>query len=604
MLTTLIDKPFNDIDWVFEIKWDGYRAIAELENGKARLYSRQQITFKNYPTIVRSLEKINSNAIFDGEIVILDKNGKASFQKLQNYQGNSSDQIAYFVFDLLYFAGYDLRDQTLISRKQILKEILPPLSNVKFSDHFEEKGIAFFKAIKEQNLEGIIAKKKTSFYLMGIRSKNWLKIKTHLSQEAIICGYTEPRGGRKFIGALILGIYKNNKLTYVGHTGTGFGDRLLKDLFSKLRKIQILECPFEKTPKTNAPVVWVKPKIVCEVVFGEWTQSGFMRQPVFKGLRIDKTPKEITVEKSLDNTPSFPTKLPKKWHKKFSISNPDKIYWPEEKIEKKDLVDYYNEVSDFIMPYLVDRPESLHRYPDGIHGESFYQKDIQEHPNWIKTVKIHSDSEDKNINYLLCQNKETLLYLINLGCIDLNPWNSRIQNLDYPDYFVIDLDPQGIKFSAVIESALVVKEILDKLGIKSFPKTSGATGLHIYIPVGAKYTYSQVKQFSEIIVRQVHRKIPEITSIQRSPAKRLNHVYLDYLQNRHGQTLAAPYSVRPVPGATISTPLTWEEINKNLSPTQFNFKNVIKRIKIKGDIFKPVLLEKTDIEKSLAILNS
>lgn len=283
----------------------------------------------------------------------------------------------------------------------------------------------------------------------------------------------------------------------------------------------------------------------------------------------------------------------------LELSNPEKVFWPKEGYTKNDLIEYYKEISNFILPYLKDRPESLLRFPDGIRGKSFYHKDVDIAPEWFETIKIDSDSENKKINYLICQNEESLIYLINLGCIDLNPWNSRIGHLDYPDYLILDLDPESTGFEKVVETALGIKKVLDTVGIKGYVKTSGATGIHIYVPLEAKYTYEQVRQFAEIIALKAHESMEKITSLERSPSKRKGKVYIDIFQNARGQTLASPYSVRAKPGATVSTPLDWKELTKDLSPKKFTIKNVPGRLKKKGDLFYPVLGKGIDMAKLL-----
>lgn len=603
MMATLIDKPFNNNEWIFEIKWDGYRTIAQIQKNDIELYSRNFISFNSrFSEIADTLKELNREAILDGEVVVLNESGKPDFQLLQDYFKTKKGTLVYYVFDLIYLDGHDLKTAPLIERKKLLVDILPNLSNIKFSDHIDSDGEKFFKLTSEQKLEGIMAKKKDSSYKPGIRSKNWLKIKAHLEQESIICGYTQPKGGRKYFGSLILGAYIGDELTYIGHCGGGFDEKKLKDLKEKFDSIKIKDSPFENPPKTNMPVTWLKPILICQVKFAEWTKDMIMRQPVFLGLREDKDPKEVRIEVP-EPEPKSTAEKEKELTinaRKLKLTNLNKIFWPEENYTKGDLINYYLNISDIILPYLIDRPESLHRYPDGIYGEEFYQKNMPPTlPKWIKTVKIRSHHDEKEVRYFLCQDKPSLIYLANFGCIDLNPWNSRLQALDYPDYMIIDLDPEEISFDYVIEAALGVKEVLDSINITSYPKTSGATGIHIYIPTGAKYTYDQVKNFAKIIVSLAHAKLPNRTSIERSPSKRQKRVYLDYLQNIRGQTLAAPYSIRPVPGATVSTPLDWKEVKSGLSPKLFTIETIPERIKKIGDIFKPTIEKGIDMSNIL-----
>ncbi len=611
MLAVLADEPFNNENWLFEIKWDGYRAVAEIENGNVNIYSRNGISFNDkFTPVVESLKRIKHDVILDGEVVSVDENGISKFQLLQNYQKTGKGNLLYYVFDIIYLDGYDLKNIPLIKRKEILKKILPDIPNIKFSDHIEKDGKAFYKIAEEKKLEGILAKNKKSYYQLNKRSKDWLKLKIMKQQEAIICGFTKPKGSRKNIGALVLGAYNENELIYIGHSGGGFTEETLEQLRKRLESLIVKTSPFAEIPKTNTPATWVEPKLVCEVSFSEWTDEGLMRHPIYLGLREDKNPGEVIKEKSGQNGLYIPDngndiinnndkEIIINSHK-LKLTNLDKIYWPDEKYTKEDIIDYYRKVSDYILPYLKDRPQSLNRHPNGIYGKSFFQKDInQTPPGWVKTKKIYSGSNDKDINYMICNNEETLVYMANLGCIEINPWFSRITKLNNPDYFVIDLDPEDISFAKVIETAMVVKEVLEEAGIKSFPKTSGATGLHIYVPLNAKYEYDVAKNFAFLIGKIVNNRIPEFTSLERNPSKRKRRVYLDYLQNREGQTLAAPYSVRPKPGATVSTPLEWEEVKQGLSPADFTIINILQRLKQRGDIFKRVLGKGIDIEKSI-----
>lgn len=608
MLATLTEEPFDNPAWFYEIKWDGYRIISELRKGKAELWSRNRQDYtEKYQPIADELAKIHHDVVLDGEVVVVDKKGKSHFGLLQDWTEQTEGVLMYYVFDILHLDGHDLTGLPLQRRKEILKHALPHLSRVKYSDHVVGDGVKFFEAVKKQGLEGMIAKDTNGIYLSGKRSKSWLKVKTHMRQEAVIAGWTEPRGSRKDIGALVLGVYENGSLIYIGHAGTGFGSEKLGELKKLLTPLKQNESPFASPPKTNMPATWVKPKVVCEVAFTEWTPDGSMRHPVFVGLREDKKAGKVIREMPEDVKPAE-TKSQNAKNKslkadghKLELTNLDKVYFPKDGFTKGDLVQYYGRVSEFILPYLKDRPESLHRHPNGTSAEAFFQKDFDKMgPDWIKTVPIYSESNKKKIKYLVCQNKSTLIYLAQLGCIEINPWNSRTQKLENPDWIVIDLDPEDIGFDKVIEVAVEVRKVLDEMEVESYPKTSGKTGLHIYIPLGAKYDYKQAKTFAEIIARMTNARIPKFTSVERSPARRQRKVYLDYLQNRKGQTLAAPYSVRPVRGAAVSTPLEWKEVRKGLDPAKFNIINTLKRLEKKGDIFKPVLGQGIDLKKLLA----
>jgi bifunctional non-homologous end joining protein LigD len=647
MLATAASRPFDRAGWLFEIKWDGYRAIAEIEAGQVRLYSRNQLSLEErFAPLIASLQRLGHDAVLDGEVVVLDAAGKPRFQLLQDYQKSRLGHLVYCAFDVLYLAGHDLRKLPLVRRKDVLKQILPADPQLVFSDHVEQHGKEFFNLISHQGLEGMMAKDGSSPYLIGQRSAAWFKIKIEQRQEAVIAGFTQPGGGRKHFGSLLLGVYAGKELVYVGHVGTGFNEALLRDIGGKLEPLIQPGCPFKKKPLANAPVSWVKPELVCEVSFREWTKDEVMRQPVFLGMREDRPAKSVRRE-TPDRLPDIDTKedthppldkgglqggvppktnnlkpppdlllvqgegksnelkLPEKDGvisidgRTVKLTNLNKVYWPQEKFTKRDLVTYYYEIAPFILPYLKDRPQSLNRHPNGIHGESFYQKDIEHHPEWVKTVPVRSESQDKEIRFLLCQDAATLVYMANLGCIEINPWSSRLGMLEQPDFFVIDLDPGDIAFDAVVEAALAVRKVLDAAGAESYCKTSGKTGLHVYVPLGGCCTYEQARQFAEIIARLAHRELPKITSLERNPAKRQKKVYLDFLQNRRGQTLAAPYSVRPHPGATVSTPLRWEEVQRGLDPSQFTIRTIRERLEKTADLWTPVLSGTIDLVKCL-----
>lgn len=594
MLAKLVEHPFTDPEWVFEIKWDGYRAIAEMQKETVQLYSRNKQDFTGvYPEVVQSLQKLTvKNAILDGEVVAVDKDGVSQFQLLQDYRKQKEGvTLIYYVFDALYLDGYDLRDLPLVARKAILKKILPQDPHLKYSDHIEEYGIKLFEKVKKHHGEGIMAKRKESPY-QSTRSNNWLKIKQVQMQEAVICGFTEPQGHRKEFGALILGVYEGENLQYIGHTGSGFDEKKLQEIIALLKPLETKVSPFAQTPKTNMPATWVKPKKVCQIKFSEWTKDGMMRQPIFLGLRDDKKPEGVKRELPVGAPKHEKGERSSEIKTKVELSHLDKVFWPTEGYTKGDIIRYYDRIASIMLPYLKDRPESLNRHPDGIAGESFFQKDIKTAPSWIKTVPIYSHVEKKTIHWLVCNDKDTLLYMANLGCIEINPWSARSKKKEYPDYLIIDLDPNGVSFKEVVTTALTVKKIMDKAHLESFIKTSGKTGLHILLPLSAKYTFEQTRQFAELLARIVAQELPHTTSVIRDPQKREKKVYIDFLQNRIGQTIAAPYSVRPVPGATVSTPLLWEELTSDLTPGDFTIKNLFSRLEKKGDLWKGLLQHK------------
>jgi bifunctional non-homologous end joining protein LigD len=608
MLAQQIPQPFDNDKWIYEIKWDGYRAIAEVKKGKVRLYSRYSNMFnRDYPVIVNELEKLDLDVVLDGEIVLLDEEGKPDFGRLQDYAQNTEYQLCYFVFDILYYNNETLCNKPLLERKEILRNLIKDTEVIKYTDHVSGQGVAFFEAIKEMNMEGIMAKDSTSLYLPGKRTSSWLKIKQHSSAEVVIAGFTEPTGARQHFGSLILAHPDENKIIYAGHVGTGFNDKTLKQVYSKLMPLIVSESPFDIKIPTKTPITWVKPEVMCEVKFSEITKAGIMRHPVFVSL-IDKTPvmKANTTSNS-QSAKSADEKILTLDKIEVKVTHFNKVYFPDEHITKGMVVDYYLQMADLMMPYLKDRPQSLKRNPNGIKDKGFFHKDAgDEAPQWVESRKIYSESNDKDIDYIICNNKATLVYMNNLGCIEINPWHSRTSNLENPDYLIIDLDPsEKNTFQQVVETALAVKQVLDKAGATGYCKTSGATGLHIYIPLGAQYSYENAKDFAALICMLTHELVPEFTSLERSLSKRGNDkIYLDHLQNRKGQTIATVYSVRPQPGATVSTPLEWSEVNKKLNPTDFNIFTVPNRVKTKGDLFKGILEQPVDIAKSLDLLGA
>jgi bifunctional non-homologous end joining protein LigD len=616
MKAQLADESFDRPGWLFELKWDGFRAIAEIRPGSVRLYSRNQQNYEEeFPPVFDDLKRLSFEAVLDGEVVVIDENGHARFQLLQNYRKTGEGTLLYYVFDILYLNGHDLRQLPLIRRKEILRQVLPDLPRIRYSDHIEEQGSQFYDLALRNGLEGILAKEMNSPYSEGTRSRRWLKIKITRQQEAVIGGFTAPRGSRKKLGAILLGVYEGDDLVFIGHTGGGLDDKQLSDLYKRLEPLVRKTHPFKKKPQTNQPATWVTPKLVVEVRFAEWTSDGLMRQPIFAGLREDKDPREVKRERPVPVTSeAAATKKAARRSQpneetltidghEVAITNQDKVYWPESGLTKGDMVTYYQEMERYILPYLTGRPLALHRFPNGIAGKSFFQKNIEDAPDWVRTEPVESESRQDAINYLVCDDAATLVYVANLGSIELHPWNSSIGSLDKPDYFVFDLDPGQQTFEDVIQVALRFHDILEEIEVVNLVKTTGKSGLHIYIPLGAQYSYEQVRQYAEIISRLVHFQLPKITTLERSANKRGGRMYLDILQNRRGQTLAAPYSLRPVPGATVSTPLQWSEVKTGLKATDYNMETVRPRVAELGDIWKDVLGPGVDFEKTLEQLN-
>lgn len=622
MLASTKEKAFDDSDWVFENKYDGYRAIAVINPTDVQLFSRNRLSFNsNFKPIADELQKLDHIAVLDGEIVVEDENGKANFQLLQNYLKTGFGTLKYYVFDLLNLDGNSITELSLLERKELLKILLNKydFKNVLYSEHTIEKGIDQFDNVIKNKGEGIMAKRANSIYSSNKRSNDWLKIKIANEEEAIIIGITKPKNSRKYFGAILLGQYYGKRLQFIGKCGTGFTDATLKELYAKLESYFMEESPLSEKIGIRDEIQWVKPKLVCQVKFSEWTNDRHLRHPVYMGLRIDKKPAEVFVPSNAKANKTTKTQVKvdimkqKLTHETetnydlkigkttLHLTNQNKIYFPEDGITKGEVVQYYNEVADFILPYLKDRPQSMNRFPNGINAPGFYQKDVDvdKIPSWLKTKKVFSESNEEYLNYLICNDKATLLYMANLGCIDMNPWNSTIKHIENPDWLVIDIDPEKDDFKEVVKTALIVKEVLEELETDCYCKTSGATGLHIYIPLGAQYDYDSIKILGELLAIEIQSRLPKTTSLERSIKKRNHKIYIDYLQNRRGQTLAAPYSVRPKAGATVSTPLEWSEVNSKLHPSQFTIKNVLKRFEKKGDLWQPVLGKGANIKRIL-----
>lgn len=589
MLCTLVDEPFDGPEWFFEIKWDGYRAVGNKHKGIVGLYSRNHQDFTGkFAPVAEALHDLKHDIIVDGEIVVVDQDGVAHFEWLQNWHRDPRGTLQYCLFDILWCDGHDVRTMPLKERKALLKHILPTGHAVlKYSDDVTSEGLKLFKEMQRRGLEGVVAKRMDSPYREQDRGADWLKIKTHLRQEVVIGGYTEPRGSRKYLGSLLVGVFKDGVFTYVGHSGGGIPDDERKRLQEMLARHGRSSSPFHEEPKPNAPVHWVDPEMVCEMEFSEWTEEGLMRHPEFKGLRSDKKAhevhREVSKRKSTMIKHTTTSGLP------FEPTHLDKVFFPKHAYTKGDLFTYYETVASHILPYLKDRPLSLNRMPDGITGGNFFQKNNEHLPDWVPHADIFSDSNNGTLRWIVGKDLATLLYVVQLGSIEINPWNARVKHLDKPDWIVIDLDPEGVGFKEVITVARIVKAVCDEWHIDCYPKTSGKTGIHIFIPMHAAYTFEQGKNLAHLIALEIHRREPKLTSVERMPEKRKHKIYLDFLQNREGQTLAAPYSVRPTPEASVSMPLHWDEVRPGLDPMDFTIANVPKRLKRVGDLWEPVM---------------
>nr|MBC7611636.1 DNA ligase D [Pseudopedobacter sp.] len=610
MLATLDHPIFDDKDWLYERKWDGYRILAHLKKTVKLLTRNGKDYSAKYDVITDELSLIEESAVLDGELVAFDDKGKESFQFLQHFEDHKNTDLSYYVFDLLALDGHDLTEMPLLKRKELLNQLLKRynLKHVIYNEHVLEKGKWLYEKAKKDKWEGIIAKKYDGEYYAGKRSQSWLKFKFNNTQEALICGFTPPAGNRNYFGALVLGIIGDDKaLHYIGNCGTGFKEEDLKDLHGLLKTKEIKTKPFKEKAVQNDKIIWVKPDVVCEVKFTEWTADKHLRHPVFKGLRLDKEKSVVVMETPPKNKIENSNKdqVIKVGTKKVKLTHLDKIYWPKEKISKGDLINYYEEIADEMLPYLKDKPLSLNRHPNGITQPGFFQKDVNtdQLPTWAKTVKVFSESTEKEIDYLVCNDKATLLYMANLGCIEINPWLSTYKKPEHPDFMVIDLDPDKNTFTEVVHLALVVKKVYDEMGIESYVKTSGSTGIHIYVYTGAVYNFDFIREFARFVAQKVHELSPANTGLERTPSKRKGKIYIDFLQNRRRQTIAAPYAVRPKPGATVSFPLNWNELNDELDMNDFHLFNVPKLLKETKNPWKAIFYKKQDLKKALQSMN-
>ena len=645
MLATLVNEPFSSADWSYEVKWDGYRALAFMNKGQVELKSRNAKSFNDkFYSVFKALQNWKINAVVDGEIVVTNSKGLSNFAALQNWRSEADGLLIFYVFDILWLEGMDLTHLPLSQRRNVLRSILPATNDiVRFSENFDEPGKQAFETALNLGFEGIIAKKNDSIYLPGLRSKEWLKFKANKRQEVVIGGYTENEGSNKPFSSLLVGVFDGKKLHYTGKIGTGFSIETQKELMQQFKPLIITSNPFSSMPDINSPsrfrpdppkasATWLKPQLVCEVSFTEMTADQVMRHPSFEGMRIDKRASEVVFEREVETTKLTPShkalankkiiaptnKIARKTllnptdesqvrnigGHELKLSNLSKLYWPEDRISKRDLLNYYYQVAPYILPYLKGRPQSLNRHPNGIHGEHFYQKDVKgKVPDWVSTFRYYSKIDKREKEFFICDDEASLIYLASLGCIEISPWNSKAHAPDNPDWCVIDLDPDKNTFNQVIKVAQVTHELFDSISVPSYCKTSGASGLHIYVPLGAKYTYEESKEFARAAVTVVHSQLPKITSIERQIADRGGRMYLDFLQNRPQATIVAPYSVRPQPRATVSMPLHWDEVKTGLRMSDFTIHNAVLRIVRQGDIFKPILGKGIDLSKSLKKLH-
>jgi bifunctional non-homologous end joining protein LigD len=623
MKAAIADKPPRGDNWLFEVKWDGVRAIAFIDREEVRLQSRTgHRCERQYPELATIHHSIAANtSVLDGEIAVLDEKGVSRFHLIQPRIANSdpnsiahmvrSIPVVYFVFDLLYLDGYDLRKVELAKRRELLEEIVTSGPVLRVSEAFPGAGTEMLDAARENGLEGILAKHAGSTYEPR-RSSDWLKIKLVHQEEFVIGGYTEPQGDRDRFGALVLATHESGKLRWVGNVGTGFDRKTLNAIFDKLRPLVTGKCPFADRPKPDRGMTWVKPELVAQVKYANWTQDNRLRAPVFLGLRDDVPAGQVTPERAAALAPSIPELTTARevtaelGGHTLKFSNLKKVFYPDDGVTKGGVLAYYDAVADLILPHLLDRPLSLKRYPNGIKEDFFFQKNTPEtFPSWLRTEMIDSDHNGRPIRYVFAEDRASLLYIVNLGCIDHNPWMSRSPHLDNPDFVLIDLDPQECPFDLIVDAAAMVKRILDRIGLTGYPKTTGGDGLHVYIPVEPIYSYEETRTFAELIARLVIAEKPEMFTTPRSVSKRQkNRVYFDYLQNGKSKTIAAPYVLRAYPGAPVATPLEWSEVKHGLRPSQFHIANAVHRFSRSGDLFRGVLEQPQQLDRALEKLSA
>ncbi|HYK09188.1 MAG TPA: DNA ligase D [Gemmatimonadales bacterium] len=627
MLAETREGPFTKDGWLFELKLDGYRVRVGKENGVAKVVSRNGHDLSPvFPEIARVVAALPfEGLVLDGELVVLDERGHPTFNGLQNRARISrgfdvrraavESPTTMFCFDLLAFGGYDTRGLTLEKRKDLLRKVIPATGALRYSEHFVREGEALYRQVERLGLEGIMAKRADSTYRAG-RSPAWLKIRADRADDFVVVGFTKAKGSRAGFGALHLGAYRDGALVYVGRAGSGFTDKELKEVAKALESLK------RDTPPVTGPIPndkdtsWIEPKLVAEVRFKEWTPEALLRHPVFLRWRDDKEPGEcvltagsgeegvVAVQETGDTAPVYSDHSPLPAPRDVVFSNLKKIFWPDDGYTKGDLIEYYRAISPWLLPYLADRPVVMTRFPDGITGKSFFQKDAPPFsPDWLRTERMWSEDTQREIDYFVCDDLDSLLYLANLGTIPLHVWGSRIATLERPDWCILDLDPKEAAFTDVVKVAKATKRLCDHIGLPAYIKTSGSTGLHVLIPMGRQVTYEQCRQLGGLLARVVAAELPDIATIARVVGKRGGRVYLDYGQNGHGRLLVAPYSIRPLPGAPVSMPLKWSEVTPSLEIGHFTIKNTPARMKkLKGDPVIPVLDEQPDLVKVLGLL--
>jgi bifunctional non-homologous end joining protein LigD len=618
MLATLAGAVPEGGEWGYEIKWDGYRGLCFVAGGKVRIESRNgHLLNRQFPELEQVAISADT-AIIDGEIVAYDADGRPSFSLMQQRTGfvagdaRNRAPLSLVAFDLLYLNGYDLRDVVLSERAKLLRSVVRPGKYVRISESFTGSGEQVLQAAREHGLEGVVAKRLDSKYESG-RSRSWVKVKFVTQQEFVICGYTIGR--RKPFSSLVLGYYDNDTLTWAGNVGTGFTEKSLAEIYPQLEKLASKKRLFALPPEI-ADVTWVRPQLVCSVRYSGWGADHHLRAPVFAGLRPDLEGRDCVRESvaAPSKGPADDKLLPASkaeatlqvGGRTLKFTNLKKVFYPGDAYTKRDVINYYHDVASLLVPHLAGRPLSLKRYPNGIAGEYFFQKDApKSFPPWLHTEEIAADNNAPAKHYVICDDEATLLYLANLGCIDQNPWFSRVGTLDCPDFIVLDLDPYHCGFDRIVEAAQLVRRKLADLELEGYPKTTGGDGMHVYVPIAAAYSYEQVRTFAEIVARLVIAERPELFTTPRTVTQReKGRVYFDYLQISWGKTISAPYVLRAHNQAPVATPLRWSEVRLGLSPLDFTLANVRARFQQLGDIFAPVLANSQRLETAMERLEN
>ncbi|MEP7226921.1 MAG: DNA ligase D [Gemmatimonadales bacterium] len=627
MLAETRDQPFSDPAWIFELKLDGYRLLASRGSGPPRLFSRNGNDLaSSFPEVTRAVAALPlGRVLLDGEVVALDQSGRPSFQRLQQRAKLTRPTdirravvqipVTFFAFDLLAVDDFDVRELPLVARKNLLRRLLPPAGLIRFLDHFEGEGEVLYQQVLKLGLEGIVAKRADSTYRAG-RSASWIKVRTRRSDDFVVVGFSAPKGGRTGFGGLQLAQYVDGNLTYSGRAGSGFTGAQLAEVRATLDQIRRPDPPCGGPIPKEKGITWTEPRLVCEVEFSEWTEEGLLRQPVFLRFRDDKRPEECVRsgeagqidggaagQQGSKSTPddvrsrSEPPRSPAASQPNIQFTNLDKIFWPHEGYTKGDLIEYYRSIGPWILPYLVDRPVVLTRYPDGVNGKSFFQKDAPGFvPDWIRTERMWSEQAEREIDYFVCDDEAGLVYLANMGTIPLHVWASRTASIDRPDWCVLDLDPKDAPFSDVVRVAERTHALCEEIGLPNFVKTSGSSGLHVMIPLGGWCRYNEARDLGELLARVIVAELPGITTLTRQVSRRGGKVYIDYLQNGAGRLLVSPFSVRALPGAPVSMPLLWSEVNAELDIRGFTIKNAVARMrKLKQDPLREVLTATPDL---------